>query len=159
MKRHSVKLSILHRTVLYGTFGLIAATGLVWKWTQPQEDAGATDEALRRLRPLLMAVHGYGAFVLDIVFGTLLASHARRSWNYGDNKTNGALIVAVLGLASLAGHSLYYMGDEQWRLWTARLHLALGLSLPVILIAHILLGRRDVERARAMEAESSSREG
>lgn len=159
MKRHSVRLGPLHRTALYGALGLLAGTGVLWKIIQMRDEAATASESLHALRPVLMTIHGYAAFLFDVAAGAVLTGHVKRSWSYGDNRANGAFFTALLGLLALAGHSLYYVGGEEWRWWLGRLHFWGGVSLPFFLLLHILLGRRAVAAALAAPepAESSPR--
>jgi hypothetical protein len=47
---------------------------------------------------------------------------------------NAALIVTAFGL--------YYIGHETLRRWTGTLHAIIGFGLPMLLAAHVILGRR-----------------
>jgi len=47
---------------------------------------------------------------------------------------NAALIVPAFGL--------YYLGSETVRPWMSDVHIAMGLAIPALLVAHIWRGRR-----------------
>jgi hypothetical protein len=43
---------------------------------------------------------------------------------------------------TITGYGLYYAGGEGLRAWTSWIHLAIGMVLPILLLIHILLGKR-----------------
>jgi len=53
---------------------------------------------------------------------------------------NAALIATAFGL--------YYLGSETFRRWASDLHIGVGLSLPILLAVHVLLGRHSVRATR-----------
>lgn len=103
----------------------------------------------------LLKVHGASAFLVLIGFGYLLASHIHVGWRSRRNRVFGILLVADVTVQILSGYGLYYAGVD-WRENIASLHFYSGLALPVLLIAHVLLGHRQrrVQDARRLGAAS-----
>lgn len=77
-----------------------------------------------------------------VLLGSLLTLHVRRAWLAGRNRRSGTLLLALNAVLALSGYALYYSGGETLRALASNVHLALGLALPVLLVAHIALGRR-----------------
>jgi small-conductance mechanosensitive channel len=58
--------------------------------------------------------------------------------------TNAVLIVTAFGL--------YYTGSEMLRRWTSDIHIAVGLGFPLLLLLHVILGKRLSAARRAAAA-------
>ena len=54
---------------------------------------------------------------------------------------NGSLFLGAFGILTVTGYGLYYAGGESLRAWTSWIHLAVGLALPLLLIASTFLAR------------------
>ena len=54
--------------------------------------------------------------------------------------TNAVLVMTAFGL--------YYAGSEILRRWTSDIHIAVGLGFPLLLLLHVILGKRSRSAAR-----------
>ncbi len=142
MKRRRLQLHRGQRLTLYAVSVVLLLSGAGWAWIRWLDDAGRTGDAMRQLKPWLLKTHGFAAPGFVLLLGTLLQGHVRRSWHSRKNRLNGAFFLTAVSLLTLSGYTLYYLGDEAWRHATSQFHLWLGLSAPLLLWWHILLGRR-----------------
>ncbi len=147
MKRRRLQLTKGHRLTLYAFSLILLLSGAAWAWMHRLDEAGGTNDAWRNLKPWLLRIHGLGAPFFVLLVGTLLPGHVRRSWHASKNRANGAFFLTTIALLTLSGYALYYLGDEEWRRFTSQFHLWLGLGAPLLLLAHVLIGRR-ATRAR-----------
>lgn len=131
-----------HRWTLYTVNLILFLSGALWAWIQHLDEAGQASENIRRWKSRLLTVHGWSAMSFVLLLGTLLSGHVRRSWHARKNRKNGALLLTIIGSLTLSGYALYYMGDEHWRMAVSRVHLWLGIALPIFLILHIWFGRQ-----------------
>ena len=142
MKRRGLQLSPRHRRILYTVSLVLFLSGVGWAWLHWQDDSGQGGEAIRLWNPWLMKVHGIAAMGFVLLLGTLLPIHVRRSWQAHRNRGNGAFFLTAMGLLTLSGYLLYYLGDETWRQVTSQFHLWLGIGAPFLLLMHIRSGRQ-----------------
>lgn len=142
MKRRGLQLSRRHRLTLHAASLALFLSGISWAWIHHLDEAGRAGEGLERLKPTLIAVHGWSAMVFVLLLGTLLVVHVRRAWHARKNRANGAFFLALISLLTLSGYALYYLGDETVRAAVSNVHLWLGVAAPALLIGHIWLGRR-----------------
>lgn len=89
-----------------------------------------------------MKIHGAAAMGILVLIGMLLSAHVRFAWRARRNRTNGSVFLSAFAVLTITGYGLYYAGGERLRAWTSWIHLAVGLALPILLLVHILLGRR-----------------
>ena len=144
MKRRGLQLSPRHRRTLYIVSLVLFVSGAAWAWVHRLDEAGRAGDTWRDLKPWLLKVHGFAAMGFVLLLGTLLAGHVRRAWHARKNRANGAFFLTAVGLLTLSGYALYYLGDETWRNATSQFHLWLGFAAPVLLVWHIRSGRRAV---------------
>jgi hypothetical protein len=104
--------------------------------------ANAPDEFGSTSKSLAMKIHGAAAMAILVLIGTLLIGHVKFAWRAGRNRTNGAFFFSAFGILILTGYGLYYAGGEKLRAWTSWIHIVVGLALPILLFAHVLLGQR-----------------
>jgi hypothetical protein len=142
MKRRGLQLSRRHRFTLYAVSVLLLISGAAWAWANHLDEAGHASDALRDFKPWLLKIHGFSAMAFVLLLGTLLPGHVRRAWHARKNRGNGAFFLAAIGLLTLSGYALYYLGDETWRNAASQFHLWLGLAAPLLLVWHICAGRR-----------------
>ncbi len=88
-----------------------------------------------------MKLHGAVAMLAMFGLGTIFHSHLRAAWRQQRNHISGLVMASTLLLLIISGYGLYYFTDDarQWSEWT---HWATGFGLPVLLLAHSLIGRR-----------------
>lgn len=89
-----------------------------------------------------MKIHGAAAMAILVLIGMLLTAHVRVAWRARRNRGNGSLLLSALAVLTITGYGLYYAGGESLRAWTGWIHLAVGLALPLILVLHVLLGKK-----------------
>ena len=89
-----------------------------------------------------MKIHGAAAMAILVLVGMLLNGHVRFAWRARRNRGNGSFFLGAFGLLTVTGYGLYYAGSENLRAWTSWIHLAVGLTLPALLVLHIWLGKR-----------------
>jgi len=94
-----------------------------------------------------LQLHGASAFLMMMSFGAMLAAHLPASWKTKRSRNIGITLASVVGLQMIGGYCLYYLSGEDIRQWISWFHLSLGVSLPLILSSHVVVGRRS-RRAR-----------
>jgi len=145
-----VRLSARFQAVLYLTVGALVVTGTVWLLL----DRATWPETAT----YLLRLHGAAAMVTLVLLGTLLPLHVRVGWRRGRNVASGIVMLATNGALVLTAFGLYYAGSESLRHWTSALHTAIGLALPLLIVAHVVLGRR-ARRAAARQRLTALRQG
>jgi hypothetical protein len=93
-------------------------------------------------------VHGGIAMIALLVLGALAPLHLQRSWRAGRNRLSGSAVVAANAMLIVTAFALYYAGSDAVRVVAADIHIAAGLGLPVLIVTHIVLGRRTHAFAR-----------
>lgn len=88
-----------------------------------------------------LKLHGAAAFVVLWTWGLLWAAHIKRAWLAGRHRLSGAGLFTAYAVLVLSGYLLYYAGNESLRAALSMLHWSIGLSLPLLLAAHIWHGR------------------
>lgn len=143
MQRNGIRLGSSHRAWLFGAFATAFISGVAWsvlhRWFQMDGDFGLAPHPAERW---LIRLHGAAAMVTLVLLGSLLTLHVKRAWLAGRNRRSGTLLLALNALLALSGYALYYSGGETLRALASNAHLALGLVLPALLVAHIALGQR-----------------
>lgn len=135
--------------LLLALTALLLASGLAWLVF----DAMFTVEnefgpVKHPLQAWMLRVHGAFAMAMLVAFGALLPNHVRPFWSARRNRRAGVVLLAlVLGLA-LTGYLLYYLGDEAWRVLTARIHWIGGVALALAFPPHMAFGKRTLARGR-----------
>lgn len=135
----SIRLKRLQRYCLYFVFALLFLSGAAWAcwsyiWPSGDFETG--------LKAWAMKIHGAAAMAILVLVGMLLSGHVRFAWRARRNRANGSIFLSAFGVLTITGYGLYYAGDERLRAWTSWIHLAVGLALPILLLAHMFLGKR-----------------
>ena len=99
-------------------------------------------EANNPLEPWAMKVHGAVAMVALFFVGSLLNGHMRRAHAVRRNHRSGWSLIIFLGWLTVSGYALYYIAGEQSRSFWSTSHWVPGLLLPLLVIVHVMLGRR-----------------
>jgi hypothetical protein len=137
--QEKVRLEPLHRRLFYLVLGILWASGALWllaDWFKEPELGSVRTP----LQTLTMKVHGAIMLVYLAMLGTLL-THIRLGTALRANRLSGFSIVALNGILALTGWILYYSAGDALREWSSPIHWAIGLSTPLLLVAHIKLGR------------------
>jgi hypothetical protein len=130
------------RWSIYATSAVLFATGVAW-WM--------LGDGHRAIRLYLIAAHGFAGMLFLVALGAILVMHVREGWRRALNWISGSLMLATAVLLGLSACGLYYLGSDTLRNLVSDLHIALGLFVPLIFVAHVALGRRARLRAAALE--------
>ncbi|MBO0694861.1 MAG: DUF4405 domain-containing protein [Verrucomicrobia bacterium] len=130
----------LQRYFLYGVLALLFLSGAAWAyWNYLAAPFGDFEIGAKSWA---MKIHGAAAMAILVLIGMLLNGHVRFAWRARRNRANGSIFLTAFAVLTITGYGLYYAGGERLRAGTSWIHLAVGLALPVLLLIHILLGRR-----------------
>ena len=135
-----IRLRRLQRYFLYAVLSLVFLSGVAWAYWNYL--AGSPGEFEMSAKAWAMKIHGAAAMAVLILLGMLLNEHVRLAWRARRNRANGSVFLSAFVFLTVTGYGLYYAGGERLRAWTSWIHLAIGLILPILLLIHILLGRR-----------------
>jgi len=142
----SIRLKRLQRYSLYAVLALVFLSGVAWAyWNYFVASPGDFEMTAKAWA---MKVHGGAAMAALVLIGMLLNVHVRFAWRAGRNRANGSVFLSAFAVLTITGYGLYYAGGETLRAWTSWIHLAIGLILPILLLIHILLGRKTRPTAR-----------
>jgi hypothetical protein len=159
MRPDGIKLPAWQRWTVYLAFGVLFVTGVAWSLLHdglPRLGYEALSELA--VVPLLLDIHGAAAMAALLVLGSLLPQHIKWAWSGRLNRFTGGLILATQGLFIATGYALYYVGDETLRAYASDLHLLLGLGLPLVLVGHIVVGRRQRAALLALSSAAAMQE-
>jgi magnesium-transporting ATPase (P-type) len=136
----SIRLKRLQRYSLYAVLALLFLTGAAWAyWNYLVASPGDFETGAKTWA---MKIHGAAAMAVLVLVGMLLSAHVRFAWHARRNRANGSVFLSAFAVLTITGYGLYYAGGERLRTWTSWIHLTVGLALPILLLIHILLGRR-----------------
>lgn len=136
-----------HRRSLYALVAALMLSGLAWLLAhfflrQP----GEFGESIHPLEHWSMQVHGALLVPVSFLIGSLLLQHMRRAHRAGHNRWSGWSMISLLVWLAVTGYGLYYFASETSRpLWSLA-HWVIGVTLPLLLWLHIVLGRQSVRR-------------
>ena len=136
----SIRLKPLHRYSLYAALTVLFLSGALWAWFNYLFDSSS--EIVAGTKSWSLKIHGASAMATLVLIGTVLSTHVRFAWRARRNRVNGLIFLGTFAALTVTGYGLYYFGGEKLRAWTSWIHLAIGLALPAILVAHIGLGRK-----------------
>jgi hypothetical protein len=140
LRSDPVRLKRLQRYFLYTVLAVVFLSGVAWAyWNYLVGSAGDSEMSAK---VWAMKLHGGAAMAVLVLIGMLLNEHVRLAWRAGRNRANGSVFLSAFGVLTITGYGLYYAGGERLRAWTSWIHLAIGLALPILLLIHILLGRK-----------------
>ena len=136
----SIRLKRLQRCFLYTVLALLFFSGVAWAyWNYLVASPGDPEMSAKAWA---MKIHGAAAMAVLVLIGMLLNAHVKFAWRARRNRTNGSVFLGAFAILTITGYGLYYAGDERLRAWTSWIHLAIGLVLPILLLIHIILGKR-----------------
>ena len=136
----SIRLKRLQRYFLYAVLALVFLSGVAWAyWNYLVTSPGDFEMSAKAWA---MKVHGAAAMAVLVLIGMLLNAHVRFAWHARRNRANGSVFLSAFAVLIITGYGLYYAGGERLRAWTSWIHLAIGMILPILLLIHILLGKR-----------------
>lgn len=89
----------------------------------------------------LLQLHGFTAFTMLLCLGAIFSAHIPSTWYQKRAKKSGIVMLTSVCLSVLSAYSLYYLVSEEWHELLANGHAIIGLSLPLILLIHIVIAR------------------
>jgi Na+-translocating ferredoxin:NAD+ oxidoreductase RnfE subunit len=142
-----MRLKSAFRVALYGTFALLFVSGVVWLLADKMKyDAEADTEMWQQASSFLLTLHGGAAMVTLMLLGALGPMHVQRART---NRTTGIASITLYGLLIATAFGLYYLGSEAVRPWISYLHIAFGLAVPAVIVAHVMVGRASTATKKA----------
>jgi threonine/homoserine efflux transporter RhtA len=147
-----LRLSPAFRFALYAAFCELFATGAGWLLADQLKDSSG-DDMWPEIAASLLMLHGAGAMAILMLLGALVPLHVQRAWRSRRNRTTGTAMVTFNGVLIATAFALYYLGAETLRLSATDLHIGAGLIMPLLLVVHVVVGRR---RARSNGRRSPS---
>lgn len=141
----SLRLERWHRSAIYAVCVWLLATGVLWLAAHYlMRPVGEFGEGVNPLEPWSMKLHGAGAMAILFFVGSLMNTHIRRALKGRRNLYSGWSMIVMLAILAVSGYGLYYLADEQNRSAWSAIHWIIGLAFPILLILHIMRGRRSV---------------
>jgi small-conductance mechanosensitive channel len=137
----ALRLDDRFRRGLYAAFAVLFATGVVWLVADNLKDSDS-GEVWQRVAADLLMIHGGAAMAALLLLGALIPVHVQRAWRGHVNRVTGIAMVTANALLIVTAFGLYYSGSDVLRAWTSDLHIAVGLLIPLLIVVHILTGRR-----------------
>lgn len=77
-----------------------------------------------------------------MLLGAVIPVHVVGEWRRRINRMTGIAMLTINALFVVTAFGLYYIGSEVLRGWASDLHIGLGFTLPALLAAHVMRGRR-----------------
>src|SRR6266849_6544728 len=130
----------------YAVFATLSATGVIWLVADLLKTS-ADEELWQAIAADMLMLHGMTAMIALILLGAVIALHVRHSWRAGKNRVSGAVMVGANAVLVTTAWGLYYAGSDLLRAIAADVHIAVGIALPALVVAHVVLGRRTRKRA------------
>jgi hypothetical protein len=124
----------------YAIFATLAATGAVWLAADLLKDPEG--EIWQMIAADMLMLHGMTAMIALVMIGAMIPLHIQRSWRAGKNRVSGAVMIGVNAVLVATAWGLYYAGSDTLRTFVADVHIGVGLAVPALVIAHVVLGRR-----------------
>ena len=140
-----MRLKNTFRFALYGIVSLLFASGALWIYAdQMKNNSEPNTETWQQAAAFLLSLHGGAAMITLLLLGALGPMHVQRAWRAKKNRATGIASLAMYGLLISTAFGLYYIGSEALRPWISTIHIAFGLAVPVVVAAHIMVGRASV---------------
>jgi uncharacterized membrane protein YfcA len=143
----------------YTVSGLLFFSGLLWllfhNFITPPDEFGVSHNVLE---PRLLEIHGALAMVFLIVLGVLIPTHMHHPWHQRRNRMTSMFMVGGCLIMVLSGYGLYYFGGELLRPFVSKLHGIFGCLIPLILVWHVLAGRKKKAKPHKHKSSKSHHE-
>lgn len=120
---------------------MLFASGAGWL-VADQTKESANGEIWQQAVAYLLMVHGAAAMLTLMLLGALFPLHIGRAWRAKKNRATGIVMLAFNVVLIATAFGLYYLSSEILRPWASDLHIAIGLALPLLFLAHIKTGRK-----------------
>ncbi len=136
-----------HEIALYFCGFCLLASGIIWlvldSWVRVSGDFGPGRHPAEHWA---IIIHGTMAYIFLIFAGMLIHMHIVPGWRFGLNRVSGALMAGSCLFLSFTALMLYYTGNEALRDYVSLLHWTVGVGAAILLICHVLIGRREAKR-------------
>jgi hypothetical protein len=146
MNRHApvpIRFTAPHKKFLYSVFSLLWLSGALWLvfhyFMRVPGEFGITPHPAEIW---CLRLHGLMVFAVLVALGSVLSNHARRAWQLNKNRYSGLLMKVLLLWLAITGYALYYFASEGNENWLPVLHWGAGISVPLMLVSHIRMGRK-----------------
>ncbi len=143
MSAVKVKLSPWFKKLVYAGLLVSWLSGLMFfvmnNWVTVE---GAFGPEKHPMQFNVLMVHGAAAFLMLMLFGSMLSNHIPLSWKTKRLRKVGVSLTSFIVLQTLTAYLLYYLANENARSVTAWVHLISGAVLPLILLGHVLVGSK-----------------
>jgi hypothetical protein len=126
---------------VYSAFVLLFVSGAAWLVADQLKD-GSNGELWQTVGANLLMIHGGAAMATLLLLGALFPLHMQRGWRAHRNRTTGSTMITFNAILIVTAFGLYYLGSETLRPWISDVHIAAGLAFPLLLLIHVVLGRR-----------------
>ena len=137
MRRRPFQMSFRQRCWLYSAFSITVGSGATWAiiWHFFREEI----DMATPIENKLLKIHLAGALILLVALGAALPKHAVKSWDAKINRAASSLfLLTLLGSATTGYAILAFVWDTQVMHFA---HLAMGITMTLLLPGHILIGR------------------
>jgi len=127
-----------HRRLIHLILAALWLTGVLWlglSWLPENRNFGSPSMTM------VMKIHGAFAMLTLVALGSM-GVHIKQGWGMNKNRLFGCLLLGAFLILGMTGWGLYYLGSDFSRHWTSLVHGVLGLLLPIVLVAHVLVGRK-----------------
>ena len=142
-KHQPIRLASVHKKFLYSVFAILWLSGVLWLiFHYFMRVPGEYSIRPHPSEIWWLRLHGLMVFVTLVGLGSVLPNHARRAWQLNKNRGSGLMIKLIFLWLAVTGYAMYYFSNETNQDWLPVLHWAVGISVPLLLLAHIRLGRK-----------------
>ena len=142
-KHQPIRFAASHKKFLYAVFSLLWLSGALWLafhyFMRVPGEFGITPHPAEIW---WLRLHGLMVFFVLFALGTVLPVHARRAWQLNKNRSSGLLLKVLFLWLAISGYALYYFTSERNENWLPALHWGVGISVPLMLLTHIRMGRK-----------------
>jgi cation transport ATPase len=129
------------RFAIYIAFAVLFASGAAWLVANQMKES-ANGEIWQHTAAYLLMVHGGTAMLTLMLLGALFPLHIGRAWRARKNRATGIVMLTFNAVLIATAFGLYYLASEILRPWTSDLHIAFGLAMPLLFLAHVKTGRK-----------------
>ena len=129
------------RFAVYAAFGVLFMSGAAWLVADRIKES-SENEIWQESAATLLMIHGGTAMVTLMLLGALVPVHVGRAWRARKNRATGIIMAVCNAVLIVTAFGLYYLASEALRPWASDIHLAFGLALPVLMLVHVQVGRK-----------------
>ncbi|MCH7344948.1 hypothetical protein LZ017_16325 [Pelomonas sp. CA6] len=139
MRPSLLKLPGWQKRWLYGSFGVLLATGTAWLLLHYGREADALPSASEAW---LLRTHGLASLLGLLSLGMVIGSHVPAGWRLSAHaarrrqRRSGLWLGGFAAVAVLSAYALLYLLPESWHEGTGWLHAGLAAGLPLLWLWH-----------------------